>query len=229
MKASLVAAVAAVIGGASAANAALIPNAISGVVGIGSAVGDGADPNPGSHSNVVNGNGVTVNNPLDSSTWRHSNAWQDGWQHKGAQAGSFILDLGSVRTNLDDLYIWNVTESGATNRGAKDIEVYYATSPTVTPVKNVVNDFASGGWTLVAATTLPQASGNNADAFSGLVDLSTVPSARYVGIRMINNYGGGDVGLAEAEVTVAVPEPATLGLAGVAGVGLLARRRGRRP
>ena len=113
MKASLVAAVAAVIGAASVANAALIPNAISGVLGIGSAVGDGADPNPGSHSNVVNGNGVTVNDPLDSSTWRHSNAWQDGWQHKGATAGSFILDLGSARSSLDKLYIWNVTESGA--------------------------------------------------------------------------------------------------------------------
>jgi hypothetical protein len=227
MKASLVAAVAAVIGGASVANAALIPNGIPGVVGIGSAVGDNPDPNPGSHSNVVNGNGLTIGNPTDSSTWRHSNAWQDGWQHKGAQAGTFILDLGSVRSGLDDLYIWNVAEGGATNRGAQNIEVYYAASPTVTPVKNVVNNFASGGWTQIATTTLSQASGNNSDPFNGLVDLSGVPSARYIGINMLNNYGGGDVGLGEAQVSTVVPEPATFGLVGVGVVGLLARRRGR--
>jgi hypothetical protein len=209
---------------ASSASATLIPNAISGVTAIGSATGDGVDPNDGSQSRVVDGSGLTVGSAAPSS-WVHANSWQTGWQHKAATTGSFILDFGSVKSNLDTLYIWNVAESGATNRGAKDIQVYYATAPTVTPVKNAVIDFSSGGWTSISSITLTQAAGNNADPFNGSVSLLGVPSARYVGIRMINNYGGGDVGLAETEVTQ-VPEPAGLAALGIAAA-LIGRRRRR--
>src|SRR3982751_1397554 len=110
-------ALAAIALSAAQASAAMIPNAVPVTIGLGSAQGDSADPGDGSHLKVVNGAGLTIGDVNTPSTWVHDNSWMDGWQHKGATAGSFILDFGSTVTNLDKVYIWNVTESGATTRG----------------------------------------------------------------------------------------------------------------
>lgn len=211
---------------ANISSAAFIPNAVTGVTGIGSAEGDSADFGDGSHSRVVGGNGLTIGDPQDPLTWTHEIAWEDGWQHKNATSGTFILDLVNTYSNLDKLYIWNVTEDGSTNRGAKDLEIYYAATPTVTPTKNSVYNFASGGWTFLTSTTLSQATASGTDNYNAVIDLSSASSVRYVGIRMLNNYGGNHIGLAEAQVSV--PEPAIAALL-VLGMGCsLARFRRRK-
>jgi hypothetical protein len=213
--------------------AALIPDALSGVTATAFERGDNANPGDGSVSRVVDGNGLTVGNPSDPNSWTHSNAWQAGWQgNTGTASGWFIADLGSARSDLNDMYIWNVNEGGAIDRGVRNASIYYATNPTVAPPATpnsgtVPYDFSSGGWTLLTMQDIAQGTGANGQPPSAVIDLDPITQARYVGVQMNSNYGSAiRVGLAEVEFTV--PEPSTFGLAAAAAGGLLIRRRRRR-
>jgi hypothetical protein len=217
--------------------AALISNAIPGVTAYAFQQGDSADPNgDGGVNNVTNGDGLTVGNLSDSTTWLHDNAWQTGWQGNGtyvpnsAGAGSattvgawYVADLGSVRSNLASMYIWNVRE--VLDRGTRNVDIFYATSPTVPLATGVAYDFASGGWTsLLTNHNIPQATGGGTKA-DDVLGLSGIASARYIGIRINSNYNSNfRTGFAEIQFTT-VPEPASTGLFFLAGLGLLTRRR----
>jgi hypothetical protein len=221
------------------AGASLIPNAIPGVTAFAFSQGDSADPNgTGGVNNITNGNGLTVGNPLDPSTWTHDAAWQTGWQGAGtftvdsAGAGSaltpnawYIADFGSSYINLDKMHIWNVRE--VLDRGTKNVDVFYATSPTVAPATNGSYDFASGGWTnLLTSRNLPQATGAGTDS-DDIIDLTSISAARYIGLRLNSNYNSNfRVGFSEIQFTV-VPEPESLGLMGVGLTLLIALRRQR--
>ncbi|HEX2748504.1 MAG TPA: PEP-CTERM sorting domain-containing protein [Verrucomicrobiales bacterium] len=225
-----------VIGGQES-RAALISNAIPGVVAYAFQQGDSADPNgDGGVNNVTNGDGLTVGNLSDPTTWVHDNAWQTGWQGNGtytpnsAGAGSattvgawFIADLGSARTGLSAMHIWNVRE--VLDRGTRNVDIFYSTSPTVAVTTGVAYDFASGGWTpLLANHNIPQATGGGTDS-DDVISLSSIASARYIGIRINSNYNSNfRTGFAEIQFAT-VPEPASGGLALLAGLGLIARRR----
>jgi len=212
--------------------AALIPDAISGVTATAFERGDNATPGDGSVSRVVDGNGVTVGSPTDPNSWTHNNAWQAGWQgNTGTASGWFIADLGSARSDLNDMYIWNVNEGGAIDRGVRNASIYYATNPAVAPPATpnsgtVPYDFNSGGWTLLSTQDIAQGTGNNGQPPSAVIDLDPITQARYFGIQMNSNYGSAiRVGLAEVQFTV--PEPSTVGFAAAVAGGLLLRRRRR--
>jgi hypothetical protein len=217
--------------------AALISNAIPGVVAYAFQQGDSADPNgDGGVNNVTNGDGLTVGNLNDPTTWVHDSAWQNGWQGNGtfvpnsAGAGSattagawYIADLGSVRTGLSAMHIWNVRE--VLDRGTRNVDIFYSTSPTVPIATNVAYDFSSGGWTsLLSSHNIPQATGAGTDS-DDVVSLASVAAARYIGIRINSNYNSNfRVGFAEIQFAT-VPEPASAGLLLLTGIGLTARRR----
>ncbi|MDT8388896.1 MAG: PEP-CTERM sorting domain-containing protein [Lentisphaeria bacterium] len=115
-----------------------------------------------------------------------------------------VYDLGASYADydLDKAYIITNAE---TNRGFKDIEIYYASDLAANPVTtwassnaltngalNVVDyDFTAGGWTQYGGTsTLTDAN----DAFGTQpqptteIDISGIGSARYIGIRGLNSF-----------------------------------------
>jgi len=198
--------------------AALIPLAIPGVVGDAYHPGDNPDPGDGSWSRVLDGTGLTVGDTADPSTWTHNAAWQDNWQGQGTFTDGntpgawFMVDLGSIHDDLNSLYIWNVRE--VLDRGMKDVDIFYSDST-----------FPPDAWNLLGSYTIPQATGADTPA-DMVIDLSGVPSARYVGFEINTNYGSTSrVGVAEMQFTV-VPEPSTVMLAGLAlAAGLAIRKR----
>jgi hypothetical protein len=199
------------------ARAALIPDAISGVTAKARQQGDSADPNGnGGLNNVVNGNGLTVGDPADPNTWIHEGPWQTGWQGNGSfvidSAGSgsaltpgfwFIADLGAPYTHLREMRIWNVRESGATNRGTRNVDLFHALNPSVAANTGSAYDFNSGGWTLFRANhNIPQNLTAGPDKAHDVIDLSGLPPTRYIGIRINSNYNSNfRVGFAEIQFT----------------------------
>jgi hypothetical protein len=224
--------------GVSEAPAALIANAIPGVTAYAYHPGDNADPNgDGGVNNVVNGDGLTIGNAADPTTWVHDTAWPNGWQGQGtfvvdsAEAGSaltpgawYIADLGATFSDLDSMHIWNVRE--VADRGARNLDIFLAVTPTVAPATGSAYDFSSGGWiSLLNDYDLPQNLTAGPDDAAAVIDLSTIDAARYVGFRINSNYNSNfRVGFAEVQFTV-VPEPGVLGLTALFGLGLAARRR----
>jgi len=218
------------------ARAALIPNAIGGVKGWAFQRGDNVDPLDGSISRALDGSGVTVGNPLNSSTWTHDITWQNNWQGNGPYSTShpstpgawFVADLQRVY-GLDKLYFWNVREGSALDRGTNNMHIYYAISPTSMPATNSAYNFASGGWTLLGNYTIPKAPGG-ATGPDQIIDLTAITVARYIGFALNSNYDSAfRIGFAEVQFTP-TPEPSTLvlGVFGMSGIGIYFWRRRRR-
>ncbi|NQT89082.1 hypothetical protein HQ560_20100, partial [bacterium] len=187
--------------------------------------GDSATGN-GSILTTINGAGITKPDPLDPGTWTHNSAWQTDWQGsfpggaaQDADQGWAVVDLGRPKAT-EFLYLWNVNESNALDRGTQDFDLYYAVSPIVTPpaVGGAFQpyDFSSGGWTKLGdILSLAQGTGSDAMAVNGMFDISGAWGARYIGIDILSNYGSTwRAGLSEIAVTslADVPEPATLSL-----------------
>lgn len=198
--------------------------------------GDNDSPGDGSLVRLVNGAGINQVNPNDISTWTHGTGWQNGWQGANGSTtvplgtGWVVLDFGSVQTYMESLYLWNVNEStGTVDRGVQDFNIWYADSPTVAPppatTTQTAYDFNSGGWTQLGGTnTLAQGVGNAPILPSGSFDLTGIPSAQYIGLEFLSNYGSTfRVGLAEIAVTV--PEPGRAILLFLGAAGLVLRRR----
>jgi len=237
---TIAAAVAAFGASYTSALATVIPNGITGVTAAAFDHGDSTDPNiNGGVNQVVNGAGLTIGNATDRTTWAHDGAWQDGWQgNVGNEVGGkgwYVADLGSARSNLSEMLIWNTRE--VFDRGSRNVNIFYATSPTVAPVTDTrAYDFTSGGWTQLTAPAgvdIPQATGTAGGTQGSpagpdsTISLTGI-NARFIGIQMNSNYGSASrVGFSEIEFTTTVPEPTGLGLSGLAGLGLLARRRHR--
>jgi hypothetical protein len=189
---------------------------------------NGADP---SASGTLDPNpGMTLVNPSDPSTWTYSGSnWQQEWKansrlnpatSSNAKIGWTTCDLGSLTTNLHNLYLWNVRSQNTTENVAT-YNVYYSSSPTVAlPAmpnsKSIAGDydFAGGGWTLLntgGALSLPVNTTNN-NTPQAVVPLGNI-SARYIGIEILTAGGAASrVGLAQVEFTqtVADNDPPTL-------------------
>ncbi len=237
MKRCIVCAAAALFALAGVSQAAMIPGALTGVTGKAQQQGDSATGD-GSISRVLDGSGLTIGNPGLPSTWTHNNRWQDNWQGScsftvvsptlGTRNASawFVADLGQVYADLDKMWLWNVRETNALNRGVQDFDIYYSNSPTVTPSTGSAYSFAGGGWTLLGSYHVAQ--GNVSNPAEGIFDLTGIGEARYIGLDLLTNYGSNfRVGFAELEFTT--PEPATLTalLLAAGGMGSYLRRRRR--
>ena len=161
---------------------------------------------------VINGSGMSKPDPNDPSTWTiNSTAWADDWQGFSTPSGNTtwaVLDLGSPTPNLDQIYLWNVQENNARDRGTNSFNIFHATSPTITPPTTSGNvtayDFASGGWSKINGSfSLTQGTGDGDDGQS--FDVSAAGGARYIGLQIISNHGGFRVGFAEVAFTTRIP------------------------
>lgn len=182
-----------------------------------------------------------------------SEAWPSDFQGEDVDSLTgkpwIIYDLGAAYSALDAMYIITNVEA---NRGFKDIEIYHATDLTTNPVTtwasssgltngaaNVVDyDFTAGGWTQFGGTeTLIDAN----DGFGTQeqpateIDLSGMPSARYIGIRGLNSFsddGGANPfgtsnrgGINQIAFTTVIPEPASLVLLAAGSLMIAGRTR----
>ena len=171
--------------------------------------GDSLNAN-GSVLKIADGSGMAKGDANDPSTWTiSSTAWADDWQgFSSDNSGNntwVVLDLGAQTAGLDKMYLWNVQETNALDRGTSTFDVYYASSPSeaapdtsgaVTPY-----DFGGGGWTqLSTGNNLAQGIqiGDSGEDF----DISGASGARYIGLHLTANHGGFRTGLAEIAITV---------------------------
>jgi hypothetical protein len=110
-----------------------------------------------------------------------------------------VIDLGAPAAGLSTMYLWNVQEGNALDRGVKDFEVFHATSPTLLPPVTggtvTPYSFTSGGWTAIGDAELKMGTqiGDAGQAY----DLSDAAGARYIGLKLTSNHGGGRTGFAE--------------------------------
>lgn len=180
-------------------------------------------------------NSFTKGDANDPATWTASGqAWQDDWQGNNPLVGAtngkvgwVTFDFGSVQP-LDDMYIWNLSESTGQNRRVNTYNIYYANSPTVAPASgsSVDYDFSSGGWTQLGGTRslLQWQDGTGADGSGTDGEENLNISAQYIGLEFITYEGGTRVGLNEVVFT-AIPEPASLALVGLGSLLIAGRRR----
>ena len=193
--------------------------------------GDSLDGN-GSVLKAVDGSGMAKGDADDPSTWTvNSTAWADDWQgFSSDNSGNntwAVVNLGSATAGLDKMYLWNVQETNALDRGASAFDIYYSSSPNLAapaPSGTVTSyDFGSGGWTqLSAGNNLAQGTqvGDTGESF----DISGASGAQYIGLHLTANHGGTRTGLGEIAITT-IPEPSSLGLLLLGGILGLRRRR----
>ncbi|MGY8649021.1 MAG: PEP-CTERM sorting domain-containing protein [Verrucomicrobiales bacterium] len=195
--------------------------------------GDSLDGN-GSIVKAADGSGMAKGNADDPSTWTvSSTAWADDWQgFSSDNTGSntwAVVDLGSATAALDTMYLWNVQETNALDRGTSTFDIYHATSPTTTaPAAGgtvTPYDFGSGGWTQLSAGNELAIGTQIGDAGQSF-DISGASGAQYIGLHLTANHGGFRTGLGEIAITTSgIPEPSSLGLLLLGGVLGLRRRR----
>ena len=196
--------------------------------------GDSDAPGNGSIARVVDGSGMTMGDADDPSTWTVSNTqWANDWQgftnDNSNNRTWVVFDLGGPTANLESMYLWNVQENGALNRGTATFDIYYSLSPTVAAPATTSNvtayDFGSGGWTAAGSHTLAQGTqnGDSGEVF----DVSAASGAQYIGLHLTSNLGGSRTGLAEAAFTTGavIPEPGSMSLLLVGAMVAIRRRR----
>ena len=180
--------------------------------------GDSLDGD-GSFLKAIDGSGMDMIDPDDPSTWTvASTAWADDWQGFSADNTGdntwVVMDLGAPVAGLSTMYLWNVQEGNALDRGVKDFEVFYATNPALSPPVTggtvTPYSFTSGGWTSIGDAELEMGI-QNGDAGQAY-DISDAAGARYIGLKLTSNHGGFRTGLAEVAFSdVADPDAITPG------------------
>ena len=123
----------------------------------------------------------------------HASNKADGLMWEGGSLSTparFTVDLGR-QVYLDGIKFWNFNWSGYTNRGAKNIEIYYtddasiATLPSQSPIAHIRNN-----WTALKTDyVLPMAPGNSTYAGEEMLTFPDV-SARWVTFVITTSYGG---------------------------------------
>ena len=125
------------------------------------------------------------------------------------------FDLGAVYT-INSFHVWNYNEvqPNFPDRGVNAVSVQYGTTPALGSTVGGITNFAR-------ATGLNDYTGETFNTFTPF-------NARYIKFDIDSNHGDGATfyGLSEVEFDgVLVPEPSAFALFGLAGLGLLLRRR----
>jgi len=204
-----------------------IPNAITGIKATAGQQGDSYDGN-GSCLRVVDGSGLTkaAAGTTYEGQYVHDPMWENNWQAYAINPGYswFMMDLGKSYSNLDKAWVWNVRE--VVERGAKNVDVYYAASISSVPSTGSSYDAfttSGSGWTHLINTDIAEVTATDTPAGTGHVgvtgpvdtkiDLSGITGgARYIAFVINSSYGdtvktGG--GFAEIQVTT-IPEPTSM-------------------
>ncbi len=130
------------------------------------------------HAPIVDGSGMSG---ADGRIHLHSA--DAGMMYKGT-GDTFVFDIGHTE-KLGELHIWNYNASGDTGCGAKEVEI------------SVSED--NENYSAPVKYTLAQASGKDGQSATNTLDGDPVDfnggSARYIRIRVLNNYGGDGIGL----------------------------------
>ncbi|MDA7609299.1 hypothetical protein N8660_02760 [Akkermansiaceae bacterium] len=158
--------------------------------------GDSLDGD-GSVLKAIDGSGLDMIDADDPSTWTiASTAWADDWQgFSSDNTGDntwVVIDFGTPAAVLSTMYLWNVQEGNALDRGVKEFEVFHATNlallPPVTGGTVTPYSFTSGGWTSIGDAELEMGTqfGDTGQAYN----LSDAAGARYIGLKLKSNHGG---------------------------------------
>lgn len=161
--------------------------------------------------------GTGLGDPDFDGRLEHNTADGDGWLTTANDPNPWIqFDLGFVR-GLGAMKVWNYNELGANDylqRGVRTLDVLISTDGSIF---NLLLDDIE---------LLPAPSDGDYD-FPQIVDLMGA-LARYVRLDISQNWGDANhTGLAEVQFFDA-PEPTTMALLGLGGLGMLARRRRKR-
>ena len=185
----------------------------------------------GSSLRVIDGSGMNRPDLNDPATWTvTSTAWADDWQGFAAPAPNrnwAVIDLGSS-SSLDRMYLWNVQEPNALDRGTQTFNVWHTNSPALpvpaTSASVTPYDFNSGGWARVNDNPFELAVGSGNGDQGQNYDVSGASGSRFIGIEILTNYGSTQrVGL--AEVAFVTPEPTSSLLIALGGMFAFLRRR----
>ena len=179
--------------------------------------------------NMVNGSAMSDSPVVKTST--NTNTWWDGsWlTHKDASPDphpdtGWVLFNFAKNTSLNEMVIWNVLSeetNAAFGRGMKAVSITYSTGSDTTGL---------GGGTIFSgdlkqATWMGDKTQHTIANGWGYTDDFTFPevqNVKAVKITFTSNYGGDGTGLSEVRFA---PEPATLALLGLGGLGLILGRK----
>ena len=144
---------------------------------------------------AVNGAGMNADGTHQSDA-ANNKMWEAG-SVSADSPGSFKVDLGRV-VYLNAIKIWNYNWGQYSNRGVKDMEIYYTASSEIanassqTPIA-----YIRSNWTkLKDSFVLPQAPGNATYAGEDMITFEDV-EAQWVVFVITSNWGGGNGGLSE--------------------------------
>ena len=144
---------------------------------------------------AVNGAGMNADGTHQSDV-ANGKMWEAGGV-SSTSPGSFKVDLGRI-VYLNGIKIWNYNWGQYSNRGVKDMEIYYTASSEIanassqTPIAYIRSNWKK----LKDSFELPQAPGNATYAGEDMITFEDV-EAQWVVFVITSNWGGGNGGLSE--------------------------------
>ena len=154
---------------------------------------------------AVNGAGMNADGTHQSDA-ANNKMWEAGGVSADSP-GSFKVNLGRV-VYLNGIKIWNYNWGQYSNRGVKDMEIYYTASSEIanassqTPIA-----YIRSNWTkLKDSFVLPQAPGNATYAGEDMITFEDV-EAQWVVFVITSQWGGGNGGLSEVRFYEHIVKP----------------------
>ena len=154
---------------------------------------------------AVNGAGMNADGTHQSDV-ANGKMWEAGGV-SSTSPGSFKVDLGRV-VKLSGIKIWNYNWKGYTNRGAKDMEIYYTASSEIANASSQSPiEYIRSNWTqLKDSFELPQAPGDATYAGADMITFDDV-TAQWVVFVITSQWGGGNGGLSEVRFYEHIVKP----------------------